>query len=294
MSELTVIGLALPASIPSPTVGVWHVFGIPLRAYALCILAGIAVAIWLTDRRLRVRGGAPGAVLDVSMYAVIAGIIGGRLYHVITTPEPYWGKDGNPWAALRIWEGGLGIWGAIAMGALGAWFGCRRHGVRFLDFADAAVPGVALAQGIGRWGNWFNNELYGRATDQPWGLVIHQWDQSAGRAVLDAQGTPVVIGTFQPTFLYEFAFVVVLAVVLILLDRRFALHRGQLFGLYIMGYPLGRIFIEKMRTDTAELILGQRLNVWTSILVFLLGAVIFWWTGKRTRISQTETDGVEK
>ena len=124
--------------------------------------------------------------------------------------------------------------------------------------------------------------------------MIHQWDQSAGRAVLDTQGTPVVIGTFQPTFLYEFAFVVVLAVVLILLDRRFALRRGQLFGLYIMGYPLGRIFIEKMRTDTAELILGQRLNVWTSILVFLLGAVIFWWTGKRTRISQPETDGVEK
>ena len=258
----------LVAEIPSPTTGVWWIGPLPVRGYALSILAGIIVAAWIAQRRLVARGGTPGQVLDISAWAVPFGIVGGRIYHVITTPQPYFGAGGNPWNAFRIWEGGLGIWGAIAMGALGAWFGCRRHGVRFLDFADAAVPGVALAQGIGRWGNWFNNELYGRATDQPWGLVIHQWDQSAGRAVLDTQGTPVVIGTFQPTFLYEFAFVVVLAVVLILLDRRFALRRGQLFGLYIMGYPLGRIFIEKMRTDTAELILGQRLNVWTSILVF--------------------------
>ena len=147
--------------------------------------------------------------------------------------EPPCGSGRVAWAS-----GGAIAWVPSAPGSVSP------PRVRFLDFADAAVPGVALAQGIGRWGNWFNNELYGRATDQPWGLVIHQWDQSAGRAVLDAQGTPVVIGTFQPTFLYGFAFVVVLAVVLILLDRRFALRRGQLFGLYIMGYPLSGIFIE--------------------------------------------------
>lgn len=287
-------GLVLPGAIPSPTVGALHVGPLAIRGYAMCILAGIVVAVWVTGRRLEHRGIPSTAALDVATWAVPFGIVGARIYHVITSPQAYFGANGHPLDALKIWEGGLGVWGAIALGAVGAAIGARRMGIALGDFADAAAPGILLAQAIGRWGNWFNNELYGRATDQPWGLVIHQWDQSAGRAVLDAQGTPVVIGTFQPTFLYEFAFVVVLAVVLILLDRRFALRRGQLFGLYIMGYPLGRIFIEKMRTDTAELILGQRLNVWTSILVFLLGAVIFWWTGKRTRISQPETDGVEK
>lgn len=283
-----------PSLIPSPEQSVWYLGPFPVRAYALSILVGIGVAIWLSEKRWRARGGRPGVVMDISVWAIPFGIIGGRVYHVLTTWSEYFGPNGDPMRAFEIWKGGLGIWGAVALGFVGGLIGARRAGVKVAPLADAVAPGIVLAQGIGRIGNWFNNELYGRATDQPWGLVIHQWDQSAGRAVLDAQGTPVVIGTFQPTFLYEFAFVVVLAVVLILLDRRFALHRGQLFGLYIMGYPLGRIFIEKMRTDTAELILGQRLNVWTSILVFLLGAVIFWWTGKRTRISQPETDGVEK
>lgn len=273
----------LPASIPSPTVGVFHLGPLPIRMYAMCILAGIVLAIWLTSRRLAQRGYDPERTLDVAAYAVIAGIIGGRLYHVITTPEPYWGKDGNPIDALKIWNGGLGIWGAVALGALGAWLGCRRHGVRFLDFADAAVPGVAFAQAIGRLGNWFNNELYGARTDQPWGLVIHEWDHAAGRAVTDSAGNPVVLGTFQPTFLYELVFCVILGVVLLALDRRLRLAPGQVFGMYVAGYPLGRIVVERMRTDEAELILGQRLNVWTSILVFLLGVWLIWHTGRRAR-----------
>lgn len=281
LSLPTTVGLALPASLPSPTVGVWTVLGIPLRAYALCILAGIVVAIWMTDRRLRARGGAPGAVIDVAVYAVLAGIVGGRLYHVITTPQPYFGKDGHPWDALKIWEGGLGIWGAIALGALGAWYGCRKHGVRFLDFADAAVPGVLVAQGLGRWGNWFNNELHGRATDVPWALTIHEWDQAAGRAVLDSAGKPIVLGTFHPTFFYEFAYVLVLALVIVLIERRFTLRPGQVLGLYVAGYPLGRVVIELMRDDFANRILGLRVNVWVSILVFLLGVWIFWWAGRR-------------
>ncbi|KGN38816.1 prolipoprotein diacylglyceryl transferase [Knoellia subterranea KCTC 19937] len=271
----------MPVTIPSPTAGVLHLGPLPVRGYALCILLGIVVAVWITDRRLRTRGGEPGQALDVAAYAVVAGIIGGRIYHVITTPEPYWGKDGNPLDALKIWEGGLGIWGAIALGALGAWFGCRRVGVRFLDFADAAAPGVAVAQGIGRWGNWFNNELYGGPTDLPWGLEIHQWDAAAGRAVTDANGDAIVQGVYHPTFLYESLFVLLLAVVLLLIERRWSLRRGQLFGLYVAGYPIGRIIIEKMRTDEAELILGQRLNVWTSILVFLLGVAIVVHTGRR-------------
>jgi prolipoprotein diacylglyceryl transferase len=273
----------IPADIPSPTAGVLHLGPLPIRGYALCILLGIVVAIWLTERRMRTRGGEPGQVLDLAAYVVVAGIIGGRLYHVITTPDPYWGPDGNPVDALKIWEGGLGIWGAVALGTLGAWYGCRRAGVSFLDFADAAAPGVAIAQGIGRWGNWFNNELYGGPTDLPWGLVIHRWDNAAGRAVTDASGEPVVLGTFHPTFLYEFIWVLLLAAALLLIDRRRDLARGQLFGLYIAGYPIGRIIIERMRTDEAELILGQRLNVWTSIVVFLIGVGVVIHTGRRAR-----------
>jgi prolipoprotein diacylglyceryl transferase len=261
--------------------------------YALCILVGIVVAVWLTGRRLEARGGERGQALDVAAYAVLFGIVGGRLYHVITTPGPYWGPDGHPVDALKVWQGGLGIWGAIALGALGAWIGCRRAGISFLDFADAAAPGVALAQAIGRWGNWFNNELYGGPTTLPWGLEIHTWDQAAGRAVLDPTGQPVVLGVFHPTFLYESVFLVILATVLLVVDRRASLARGQLFGLYVAGYPVGRVVIEKMRTDEAELVLGQRLNVWTSIVVFLLGVWIFWFTGRKARrkaVSESEPE----
>jgi prolipoprotein diacylglyceryl transferase len=279
-----------PATIPSPTAGVIHLGPLPIRGYALCILLGIVVAVWIADRRLRDRGGEPGQVLDVAAYAVVSGIIGGRIYHVITTPEPYWGDGGHPLNALKIWQGGLGIWGAVALGALGAWVGCRRAGVRYLDFADAAAPGIAVAQGIGRWGNWFNNELYGGPTDLPWGLEIHKWDAAAGRAVTDTNGDPIIRGVYHPTFLYEALFVMLLAVVLLLIERRRSLAPGQLFGLYIAGYPIGRIIIEKMRTDEAELILGQRLNVWTCIVVFFIGVAIVVYTGRRARATSKDVD----
>ncbi|HQX86429.1 MAG TPA: prolipoprotein diacylglyceryl transferase [Ornithinibacter sp.] len=269
------------ASLPSPTVGVWHLGPFPLRMYAVCILLGIVVAVWLTGRRLVDRGYEAGQALDVAAYAVPFGIVGGRIYHVITTPDPYWGEGGNPVDALKIWEGGLGIWGAIALGAFGIWVGCRQVGIRFLPFLDAAVPGVALAQAIGRVGNWFNNELYGGPTTLPWGLTIHQWDQGAGRAVEDASGNPVVLGVFHPTFLYEMIWLLVLAAALLVIDKRRALAPGQLAGLYVAGYPVGRIVIEFMRTDKAEIILGVRLNVWTSIIVFALGVWIYWFTGRR-------------
>ena len=150
--------------IPSPTVGVFHLGPLPVRMYALCILIGIVVAVWLTGRRLVPRGGEPGQALDVAAWGVLFGIVGGRLYHVITTPGPYWGEGGHPLDAVKIWNGGLGIWGAISLGALGVYIGCRRSGISFLTFVDAAVPGVAFAQAIGRFGNWFNNELYGGPT----------------------------------------------------------------------------------------------------------------------------------
>jgi prolipoprotein diacylglyceryl transferase len=282
-AEVTINALtpALPATIPSPTSGVWHLGPFPLRAYALCILAGIVVAVWITGRRLVDRGHPSEAALDISAWAVPFGIVGGRLYHVITTPEPYFGNGGSPVRALYIWEGGLGIWGAIALGALGAWLGARRHGVPFLDYADAAVPGVAVAQALGRWGNWFNNELYGRATDVPWGLTIHCWDQSAGRATACPGTTSTVLGTFHPTFLYESLWCLLLALALVLAERRWTLRRGQLFGLYVAGYPVGRIVFELMRSDFANRIFGVRVNVWTSILVFLLGIALVWFGRRR-------------
>jgi prolipoprotein diacylglyceryl transferase len=277
----------LTTAIPSPVVGAWHLGPLTLRAYALCILAGIVVAVWITGRRLVDRGGTAEQALDVAAWAVPFGIVGGRLYHVITTPQPYFGEGGQPVRALFIWQGGLGIWGAVALGALGAWIGCRRNGVRFLDFADSAAPGVAVAQALGRWGNWFNNELYGRHTDVPWALTIHEWDQSKGQAVRDAAGNPIVLGTFHPTFLYESLWCLVLALLLVLADRRFSLRRGQVFALYIAGYPVGRIVFELMRSDTANKIFNVRVNVWTSILVFLLGVGLFALFAKRARVAET-------
>ena len=272
---------ALPLEFPSPTTGVWNLGPLPVRAYAMCILAGIGVAIWMTQKRLATRGGKPGQVLDISAWAVPFGIVGGRIYHLITSPQAYFGEGGNPWNAFRVWEGGLGIWGAIALGALGAYIGCRRQGVRFLDFVDAAAPGILVAQAMGRFGNYFNNEIHGSPTDLPWGLKVYEWDQAAGHAVLDANGNPVVLGVFHPTFLYEAIFCLLLAGLLIWLDRRHDFRRGQIFALYVAGYPIGRGVIEFMRTDDANHILGLRVNSWVSILVFLLGVFLYFWFGRR-------------
>ncbi len=263
-------------SIPSPSQGVWFIGPIPIRAYALCILAGIIVAIWITQKRLNARGGQPGQVLEVAVWAVPFGIVGGRLYHVISSPQAYFGAGGNPLNAFAIWHGGLGIWGAVALGTVGAWIGCRRHGVHLLDFADAAAPAVVLAQAIGRWGNYFNNELYGGRTSAPWGLQIHCWDQSAGVAVTCPGTNTTILGIFQPTFLYESLWCVLVAVALVLVDRRFTLARGQVFALYGMLYTLGRGFIEMLRTDQANYVLGLRLNVWTSMIVFAGSAFAYW------------------
>ena len=281
MIQLSGILPSLASEIPSPTQSVWNVGPVPIRAYAMCILAGIIVAVWLTQRRLAARGVPAGAAVDIAAWAVPFGIIGGRIYHVITDNHLYFGPGKNPADALKIYEGGLGIWGAIALGAVGAWIGCRRSGVDFRDFIDAAAPGVAIAQAMGRFGNWFNNELHGAPTDLPWRLKVYEFDQSAGRAVVGPDGNPVVLGYFHPTFLYEALWVLALAAFLIWLGRRFDLARGQVFAAYVMGYPIGRIIVENMRTDPATHILGQRVNTWTSILVFLLGLWLWRWFGRR-------------
>src|SRR5664279_5555399 len=264
------------ASIPSPGQSVWYIGVFPVRAYAMFILAGIIVAIWITQRRLSPRGGKPGQALDVAVWAVPFGIVGGRVYHVITDPELYFAAGRNPWNAFKIWEGGLGIWGAVALGIVGAWIGCRRHDVRLLDYADAAAPGIVLAQAIGRWGNYFNNELFGTKTDLPWGLQVHCWDQAAGKATPCPGGTTDILGIFQPTFLYESLWCLLVALALVLVDRRFSLARGQIFALYGMLYTTGRGVIEMLRDDHANHVLGLRLNVWTALIVFAVSAFAFW------------------
>jgi prolipoprotein diacylglyceryl transferase len=279
LARVTTLAYVLLASIPSPTQGVWFVGPIPLRGYALCIIAGIILAIWIGNKRWVARGGEPGAVLDISMWAVPFGIIGGRIYHVISSPGPYFGADGNLLDALKIWEGGLGIWGAIALGGVGAWIGCRRKGVPLTAFADAVAPGVAVAQAVGRLGNWFNNELYGAALDAPWALTIYRWDAGLGQAIRDSTGQPLVLGTFHPTFLYELLWNLGVAALVIWADRRFNLSRGRAFALYVAAYCAGRVWIEALRIDPAEEILGLRLNVWTSILVFV--AAVAWFVTHR-------------
>ena len=279
---MTTLAYVLLASIPSPTQGVWFVGPIPLRGYALCIIAGIILAIWIGNKRWIARGGEPGTVLDISMWAVPFGILGGRIYHVISSPAPYFGQDGNLLDAVKIWEGGLGIWGAIALGGVGAWIGCRRKGVPLTAFADAVAPGIVVAQAVGRLGNWFNNELYGSALDAPWALTIYRWDSGLGQAIRDSTGEPLVLGTFHPTFLYELLWNLGVAALVIWADRRFNLSRGRAFALYVAAYCAGRVWIEALRIDPAETVLGLRLNVWTSILVFL-GAVIWFVTHRGPR-----------
>jgi prolipoprotein diacylglyceryl transferase len=274
------------ASFPSPSQSAWHLGPLPIRAYALCIVAGIVVCIWMTLRRWRARGGVDNDVWDVAGWAIVFGIIGGRLYHVVTDPELYFeGKPGtSPWHAFKIWDGGLGIWGAIALGGLGAWIGCRRKGIKLPPFADAAVPGIAIAQAMGRWGNWFNNELFGGPTSLPWGLKIHCIDITTGHALAGGiadngqscpPGSTLLPGAFQPTFLYECLWDVALALALIYLDRRLRMGRGNVWALYVMGYTIGRAWIEALREDHANHILGVRLNLWTCLLVFLIGLIWF-------------------
>jgi prolipoprotein diacylglyceryl transferase len=244
---------------------VWDLGPIPIRAYALCIIAGIIAAIWIGERRWVARGGKRGTVSDIAVWAVIFGLIGGRLYHVITDNELYFRVGRDPWRAFYVWEGGLGVWGAIALGGVGAWIGCRRRGIKLPPFADAAAPGIAVAQGIGRLGNYFNQELFGRPTDLPWGVRIDP----------DRPSTVPGATAYHPTFLYEMLWDFGLAGVLIYVDRRFKMGRGRVFALYVMGYTAGRVWIEMLRIDTANHLLGLRLNVWTSIVVFAGGLAYF-------------------
>jgi prolipoprotein diacylglyceryl transferase len=266
------------AYFPSPAQGVWYLGPFPVRAYALCIIAGIIAALVIGDRRWVARGGERGVVYDVALWAVPFGLIGGRLYHVLTDWTTYFGEGGaGLGAALRIWEGGLGIWGAVALGAVGAWIACRRRGIPLPAFGDAVAPGIVLAQAIGRLGNYFNQELYGRETTVPWGMEIFYRRDSSGVVdvhSLDGVSTGQVAAVVHPTFLYELLWNLLVFVFLLYIDRRYRLGHGRLFGLYVASYCVGRFWIELMRDDTATLVAGIRINVFTATFVFI-GAVVY-------------------
>jgi prolipoprotein diacylglyceryl transferase len=279
------VALTPLAEIPSPTQSVWYIGSIPIRAYALCIVLGIVAACAVTEIRMRRRGAPNWAVLDIAVWAVPFGIIGARIYHVITSPDDYYDHnhfgdsfrlwDGPFWDVFKIWHGGLGIWGAVAGGAVGAWIAARRMGIPLSFVADALAPGMPLAQGIGRWGNWFNNELAGRQTSLPWGLKLYEWNPTEGKAVTDVSGHPIAQpGLYHPTFLYESLWDIGVAILVWQLDRRFKFGRGRAFALYVMAYTAGRFWIEALRIDKAHHFLGLRINDWTALLVFI-GALIY-------------------
>ncbi|MGH3969477.1 MAG: prolipoprotein diacylglyceryl transferase, partial [Mycobacterium sp.] len=267
----------LPTYFPSPPQGVWHLGPLPIRAYALFIIAGIVAALIIGDRRWVARGGQRGVIYDIALWTVPFGLIGGRLYHLATDWRTYWGPGGAGLsAAMRIWDGGLGIWGAVALGLLGAWIGCRRQGIPLPAFIDALAPGIILAQAIGRLGNYFNQELYGRETTVPWGLEIFYRKDPSGFIdphSLDGVSTGQLAVVVQPTFLYELIWNVLVFVALLYIDRRFKMGHGRLFASYVALYCIGRFWVELLRDDTATHIAGIRINSFTSTFVFVAAVV---------------------
>jgi prolipoprotein diacylglyceryl transferase len=269
--------------IPTPSTSQVEVGPLTIHFYALCIITGVAVAIWLSQRRFSRYGSQTrGIVSDVAVIAVPAGVIGGRLYHVITTPEKYFGKNGRPLDALKIWEGGLGIWGAIALGALGAAVAYRslakgRDLPSFAHFLDALAPGIVFAQAIGRWGNWFNGELFGSPLTAPWALEIPQYLRPSGYAQFE---------TFHPTFLYESIWCTVVGIALIAFGKSAkgsSAPAGSIFAAYIALYCVGRFFIEGVRIDGAHTFAGLRVNHYVSLILGLSAGAFFTLKTRRSR-----------
>jgi prolipoprotein diacylglyceryl transferase len=269
-----------PLSIPSPDYDwqAWelNLFGLQfnVNTYALCILLGIVLATIMTSRRLTKRGAEPGVVLDIVLWAVPLGIIGARLYHVLTHPADYFYEGANVWnpfepgAIWNIWEGGNAIYGSLIGGAIGVWIGCRMTGIRFWSFADALAPGLLVAQATGRLGNWFNHELFGMPTDLPWGLEIEATNPAFPAGLPD--GT-----LFHPTFLYEIIWNLAGAALIIFLERKINLRWGKALAVYLIWYGTGRAFFEAIRVDPSEMFLGIRANVWASFAAIVVGVVIF-------------------
>ena len=266
---------ALMASIPPPPIDGFEIGPLKIHIYALCIIVGGILAFWLGGKRWAARGGKAEEMYDVGLWAVVFGIIGARLYHVLTVPDVYFGPNydgtGDLSKIFAIWEGGIAIWGAIGGGALGVWFACRRYGIRMPAMADAIAPGILLAQAVGRWGNYFNQELFGEPTTLPWGLEVEA-DHYNFPAGLPADTL------FHPTFLYESLWNLLGVAVLLLIDRRFKLRNGMMLWSYIVWYTLGRIPIEAIRLDKAQTWslfgLEWRTNTWTSVIMFLIAVAL--------------------
>lgn len=258
----------LHASIPSPDESVWYLGPVPLRAYALCIIVGIIVGLLVTERRWEARGGRRDTVTALAFWVIPFGIIGARLYHVVTDYQLYWPPEGDPSQIFRIWEGGLSIFGAVLGGLLGLWLGARRHRVSIPAFMDAAAVGLVLAQAIGRWGNWFNQELYGRPSDLPWAVEIDPEHRPTSPPEYAAAET------FHPTFLYESLWNVGIAAVLVWADRRFRMGHGRVFALYVALYSVGRMAWESLRIDPANEVFGLRVNLVVSGLL-LVASVLY-------------------
>jgi len=254
--------------IPSPDVSYIDIGMFRIHFYALFILTGIAIATWIADRKLSGRGAVKGTMLDVALWAVPFGIIGGRFFHVITHPDDYFFEGADLLATLRIWEGGLAIYGAVSFGAVGVFIATRQIGLRFWSVADAIAPGLLLAQGIGRIGNYFNQELFGLPTTLPWGLQIPSTNPAY------PVGLPEGL-LFHPTFLYEMLWNFSGAALLLLLAARLNLQWGKLFALYLVVYSTGRIWVEAIRIDPSEIILGLRLNIWSALIGLTLGIILF-------------------
>ncbi|MFD5864280.1 prolipoprotein diacylglyceryl transferase [Agromyces sp. NPDC127015] len=263
-----------PLSIPSPDEQ-WRILVeipvpwgvIPIHTYAICILIGMVLAVIITSRRLTKRGAEPGIVIDVALWAIVLGIIGARIYHVLTHPNDYFAGQ-EWWRAFAITEGGIAIYGSLIGGAVGVFIGCRITGLRFLSFADALAPGLLVAQACGRLGNWFNHELFGQPTDLPWGLEIESSNAAWPQGL--AEGT-----LFHPTFLYEIVWNLIGVAVIVMLERKINLRWGKAFAIYLIWYGLGRSFFESIRVDPSEMFLGIRVNVWTSFAAIVLGIVLY-------------------
>jgi prolipoprotein diacylglyceryl transferase len=254
-------------AIPSPDVSFIELGPVRIHFYALFILTGIILALILTESRLRSRGAEAGIALDISLWAIPFGILGGRFFHVITHPNDYFFEGADLLAVFRIWEGGLAIYGALMFGALGAFIGARQSGLKFVSYLDAVAPGVLLAQAVGRWGNYFNNELFGLPTDLPWGLEISSINPAY------PAGLPEGV-LFHPTFLYESIWSLAGVALLLAADKRFNLRWGKMLGLYLVYYSIGRIWVEAIRIDPSEVLLGLRINIWSAVAGILVGLAI--------------------
>jgi prolipoprotein diacylglyceryl transferase len=281
---VSVLPSVLPLSIPSPPLS-WQGFAIPVgqwlhlggaagtwainvKTYAFCLLVGMVVAAFWTSRRLNKRGAEKGVTLDFAIGAVVGGIIGARVYHVLTHYNDYFGAGKNPWTAFAIWEGGIAIFGSIIGGSIGILVVSRLTGVKFWSFADALIPGLLLAQALGRFGNYFNHELYGQPTNLPWGLVIEK--SNAAYPIGLPAGT-----LFHPTFLYEMLWNALGIAVLLLLERQYRFQWGKMAALYFIWYGIGRVWFESIRIDPSDVFLGLRTNVWGAIVSIVVGIVIF-------------------